>query len=140
MLSEAKMATYGHAVRRALHLFLALVLALSTLSAISVLSPQANAVTTGNSPCVEDVDSASNVSASQNGNDCIVTFTAGTNTWRAPTGINAVRVLLVGGGGGGDRGQCGFYWGHGGGGGQVRDLFINVVPGSDYSVSVGTGG
>jgi uncharacterized repeat protein (TIGR02543 family) len=136
-----KSATFMRRLKRGLHHFLALVLAVSTLSAISVVSlPEANATTTGTSPCVEDVDSASNVSASQNGNDCIITFTAGTNTWKPPSGITSVRVLLVGGGGGGDRGQCGFFWGHGAGGGQVRDLFINVAPGSEYSVTVGIAG
>ena len=60
-----------------------------------------------------------------------------TNTsWTAPTGVTQVEVLVVGGGGGG-----GYNGGGGGGaGGLLYSAAYTVVPGTSYTVTVGTGG
>lgn len=69
-------------------------------------------------------------------------FTSSGN-WTAPTGVNAVEVLLVGGGGGsggtGGGGGTPFANGAGGGGG-VRKEFVSVTPGTNYVVTIGAGG
>mgnify|MGYP003649819988 FL=1 len=60
-----------------------------------------------------------------------------TNTsWTAPAGVTQVEVLCVGGGGGG-----GYNGGGGGGaGGLLYSTAYTVVPGTIYTVTVGTGG
>jgi len=69
-------------------------------------------------------------------------FTSSGN-WTAPTGVNAVEVLLVGGGGGsggvGGGGGTGYATGAGGGGG-VRKEWISVTPGTNYTITIGAGG
>ena len=69
-------------------------------------------------------------------------FTSSGN-WTAPTGVNAVEVLLVGGGGGsggvGGGGGTGYATGAGGGGG-VRKEWISVTPGTNYTITIGSGG
>lgn len=71
-----------------------------------------------------------------------VDFTsAGTTTWTCPTGIKGqARVYAVGGGGGGDGGG---FLGAGGGGGRGGHLVaadLDLVPGTVYTIVVGTGG
>ena len=62
--------------------------------------------------------------------------TTGTSTWVAPTGVNTVHVVCVGGGGGG-----GEWMGSGGaGGGLAYKNTISVTPGTSYTVIVGAGG
>jgi hypothetical protein len=103
--------------------------------------PRSEAAAIGSGNCVQDVGSTTGVTVTQSGNDCIVTFTSRTTTtWKAPIGVSSVRYLVVGGGASGDRGNCGVYWGRGGGGGQVRDSTLSVVAGTNYSVTVGKGG
>jgi hypothetical protein len=105
------------------------------------LLPRTEAALTGSGSCVQDVGSTTGVTVTQSGNDCIVVFTSRTaTTWRAPSGVANVRYLVVGGGGSGDRGNCGVYWGRGGGGGQVRTATLSVTSGTNYSVVVGKGG
>jgi hypothetical protein len=67
----------------------------------------------------------------------ISTFsTVGSATWTAPSGINAVELLVVGGGGG-----AGHDVGGGGGaGGLCYGSSYPVTPGSSYSIVVGGGG
>lgn len=60
----------------------------------------------------------------------------GTTSWTAPTGVNAIDVLIVGGGGSGGRP----YGGGGGGGGVIYKTNYPVVPGTSYLVTVGAGG
>ena len=57
--------------------------------------------TVGTGACEQTVDSSAGVSVTQIGNDCVVTFTAGTTTWTVPTGVSSLALLAVGGGGGG---------------------------------------
>ena len=59
--------------------------------------------------------------------------------WRAPRGVQQVRVRLVGAGGGGGGGDAGFSGGGGGAGGFAESL-VKVMPGQVYSVIVGQGG
>lgn len=80
-------------------------------------------------------------------------FTTST-TWTAPAGTTRVRVLGrpgAGGGGGGGAGGAGFGGATGGGGGGGRggggggsasliEAFINVIPGTVYTVTIGAGG
>ncbi|MCX6513349.1 MAG: Ig-like domain-containing protein, partial [Actinobacteria bacterium] len=57
-------------------------------------------------------------------------------TWRVPQGVTAIDLLVVGGGGGGG----GRHRGGGGGGGYADITGYAVSPGTNYSVTVGTGG
>lgn len=61
------------------------------------------------------------------------------DVWVAPTGVTSVDYILVGGGGGGggSSDNCGAG---GGGGGVVETGTYAVVPGTSYTVVVGTGG
>ena len=128
-----------------LHKLLALVLAVSTLSAISVVSaPIANALTTGSGVCTQDyaVTGTGELSVTQNGGYCYVAFknTGAVNTqtsftWTRPTGVTAVSdVLIVAGGGGG-----GAHVGGGGGAGGLRQLTDQNID-STVNIVVGAGG
>jgi len=80
----------------------------------------------------------------QNGQGRIRTarFTA-SSTWTAPAGVFSVSLLGVGGGGagGGARGNTQPSGrGGGGGGGGVFDGIVPVVPGTSYTVTIGSGG
>lgn len=69
-------------------------------------------------------------------------FFSSSSTWTAPAGITRVKATLVGGGGGGG-GNGGFGWsliGAGGGGGATVVGYVNVTPGTTYTVTVGSGG
>lgn len=75
-------------------------------------------------------------------------------TWTAPAGVTKVHVIMrpgAGGGGGGGAGGLGFGGATGGGGGggrggggggaaQLIRSWLNVTPGTSYSVTVGAGG
>jgi hypothetical protein len=70
-------------------------------------------------------------------------FTA-SGSWVAPAGVYSIQALAVGGGGGGGaaRSNNSTYSrtaGAGGGGGVIDDIFP-VVPGTTYTVTIGTGG
>lgn len=72
------------------------------------------------------------------------TITSSTN-WVAPTGVNAVRVMLVAGGGAGGgftsyNGWAGVGGAGGGGGGAVLIRTLPVTPGTTYAVNIGAGG
>ena len=54
--------------------------------------------------------------------------------WTVPANISTVEYLVVAGGGGGG------YYGGGGGGGGFRNGTVSVTPGSNLTVTVGTGG
>lgn len=128
-------ATFMRKAGRSLHFFLAFILAVSTLSAISVFTaPTARALS--NSDCSPYV-SGLNASGVASGNDCIITFTSGTGTWTAPAGVTSYKVLVVGGGGGG-----GADAGGGGGGGGVFEGTIDLATQTNraFSITVGAGG
>jgi uncharacterized repeat protein (TIGR02543 family) len=117
------------------------------LSAMPVFLPQyAQAATAGSGLCQQTVGSNTGVEVTQIGNDCIVKFTVSaqttslSTTWTSPLYLANVRYLIVGGGASGDRGTCGTYWGHGGGGGQVLDSSTTVTPNTSYTITVGKGG
>jgi hypothetical protein len=59
-------------------------------------------------------------------------------TWTVPASVSQMQLLIVGGGGGAGFGSCG----GGGGAGRVivSNSFLNVVGGSDISVTIGDGG
>lgn len=123
--------------KRSLNYFLVLVLAVSTLSAISVVNAtEAAAVTVGTGNCQQTVSDSTNVTVAQVGTDCVVTFKAGTVSWTVPAAVTSVRVLLVGGGGGGGAHVAG----GGGGGGVVDTASVTVASGFSYNISVATGG
>jgi PKD repeat protein len=66
--------------------------------------------------------------------------TTGAGTFTVPYGVNKISVLAVGAGGGGANPYGGAGGGGAGGGGVVSSLDYNVVPGSTYSITVGSGG
>ncbi len=69
--------------------------------------------------CTQTVSSVSGVTVTKDGTDCVIQFTsAATVTWTPQYNISA-RYLVVGAGGSGTRGYCSYYWGQGGGGGEV---------------------
>jgi hypothetical protein len=98
-------AAFMRKARRFVASFIPFVLAVSTLSAISV--PFANAATvtaTGTNPsvCNQEVGNSTNVESSRVGNKCVVEFkNIGTTTWQVPTGITSAQVMVVAGGGSG---------------------------------------
>ena len=96
----------------------------------------ANAATLGTGSCISTVTSTSNVTASTAGSDCVLSFTAGSNSWTPPAAVSNIWVLVVaGGGGGGSR--------HGGGGGagaMMEGANYSVSPSTSQSIAVGTGG
>ncbi len=69
------------------------------------------------------------------------TFTS-SSTFTAPTGITRVYLTMCGGGGGGGGGQDGANKGGGGGGSGkcVINLPYTVVPGNNYTVTIGAAG
>ena len=131
---------WGIRVRKAL--IVALIAPFFTvISAVAPQVSQAALISAVDGSCTQDVGSTSGVTVTKVGNDCVVVFTNTTSTtWKAPTGVTNVRYLVVGGGASGDRGRCGPHWGHGGGGGQVRDATLAVSAGTNYTVAVGAGG
>ena len=68
--------------------------------------------------------------------------TTGSSTWIAPLGVTAVNYLVVAGGGaGGSAGPTMYDSGSGGGGaGGVANGSLVIVPGTSYTLTVGTAG
>jgi len=64
--------------------------------------------------------------------------TVGTTSWPAPTGVTSVDYLVVAGGGGG--GGSNSWQTAGGGAGGYRTGTLQVVSGSNYTITVGAGG
>ena len=67
------------------------------------------------------------------------TFTT-TTTWTAPTGVTSVTAEVWGGGGGGGGENATTDGGGGGGGGGYSQSVVTVVPGNNYTVTVGAAG
>lgn len=64
-----------------------------------------------------------------------VDFTT-SGTWTCPAGVTEIEVALIGGGGsGGDS-----YGGGGGGAGGLIYRNVNVIPGNNYTITIGAGG
>jgi hypothetical protein len=69
------------------------------------------------------------------------TFTT-SGTWTCPQGVTSIQVEAWGGGGGGGYGGGTNKYGGGGGGGgaYTKNTSVTVIPGTSYTVTVGTGG
>lgn len=57
-------------------------------------------------------------------------------TWTVPAGVTQIHVMCFGGGGGGDYGE----YANGGGGGYLAENTFAVTPGTQYAITIGTGG
>ena len=115
--------------------FLPLVLAVSTLSAISVVTAPIARANPTDANCAPLVSGLS-ASAVASGSDCIITFSSGSGTWTVPNGITSIAIVVVGGGGGG-----GGDGGSGGGGGELRfNSTQSVTAGANATISIGGGG
>jgi hypothetical protein len=70
------------------------------------------------------------------------TFSAGTFSWKVPACAEQICVEAWGGGGGGSGSSYSGGWtsGAGGGGGGFGSQCFTVVPGTTYSITVGSGG
>lgn len=64
----------------------------------------------------------------------------GSFTWTAPAGVYCARVYMIAAGGGGGGNGTGSDGGGAGAGGGFTEAYITVIPGSVYTVTVGTGG
>ncbi len=119
----------------------AFLLALSALIS-TLLSPVSNALpvtAAGDSAglCTQNVSNTSGITVTKVGTECVVQFTnAGTITWTPQYAIS-VRYLVVGAGGSGTRGYCSYYWGQGGGGGEVlTGTGLNLTANTAVTITV----
>lgn len=87
--------------------------------------------------CTQNLSASTGVTVTKDGVDCVVQFTsAATITW-TPLYAISVRYLVVGAGGSGTRGYCGYYWGQGGGGGEVlTGTGLNLAANTPVTVTV----
>lgn len=73
-----------------------------------------------------------------NGSESIVKWNAtGPATYTIPTGVNSLKILVVGGGGGGAGSHVS---GGGGAGGLIYNTTLNVTPNSLITLNIGAGG
>ena len=118
-------------------------LAFSTLLEINpTFATTVTATGTNPSICDQNVDDTTGVSSTRlSGGDCLVTFTSTSVSyiWNAPVSLYSVSYLVVGGGGGGGTGYDN-AGGGGGGGGMALTGNLSIVPGANYSITVGSGG
>jgi hypothetical protein len=63
-----------------------------------------------------------------------------TSDWTAPTGVNKVWIIAIGGGGGGGCNQTTGQMVLGGRSGAVKQQQVTVTPGTSYTVTIGAGG
>ena len=116
---------------------LALVVLITTfISPISyALTVTASGDTTG--LCTQTVTNTSGVTVTKTATECVVQFTtSSTITWTPQYSISA-RYLVVGAGGSGTRGYCGYYWGQGGGGGEVlTGSGLNLAANTPVTITV----
>lgn len=122
--------------RRIITQSLSLVLAISTLSAISIIGAEPANAALSNTNCSPTLGSGLVGGGVVSGADCIVTLNSGSGTWTVPTGVTTISIVVVGGGGGG-----GGDGGSGGGGGELRaSASQNVTSGATATIAIGTGG
>lgn len=82
--------------------------------------------------CTQTVSNTAGITVTKVGTECVVQFSAAsTITWTPQYSIS-VRYLVVGAGGSGTRGYCSYYWGQGGGGGEVL-----TGTGLNFSANIG---
>ena len=94
--------------------------------------------------------STNGTAASWDSIDSVIYTTPGTYSWTAPSGVDMIRVAMVGGGGGGGGNADNQGGGSGGGAGAyvgigttTSETFLQVLPviaGASYNVTVGTAG
>ena len=113
-----------------------LALIAASFSIVSVAPAFAAAGSVTNGLCTSTVGETTTVEVFQVGNDCVVRFTSGSNSWTPPTDVREIDLLVVAGGGAGGRRSGG----GGGAGGLVYLTNINVTPGTAVSLAVGAGG
>jgi uncharacterized repeat protein (TIGR02543 family) len=142
-----KSATFMRKARHEIHHYLALILVVSTLSAISVAPASATARTVGSGACAQayTFNSGSEAfSVIEDSGFCYISFrnsgAAGSSssyTWTKPAGVTSLNVLVVGGGGGG-----GARHGGGGGAGSYVEAIGLATPSiaTSINVIVGAGG
>lgn len=100
-----------------------------------------NVTATGTNPsiCDQTVSNTSGVTATRlAGGDCVIKFTTASTSinWTVPTGVQSIRLLVLGGGGGG-----GVDAGPGGsGGGAYEATGVSVTPGASIATYVAAGG
>jgi hypothetical protein len=132
-------------IKKAIHFLVtkSMLVGLLLASQTTFVAPAKANVTVGSGACEQTVGNATGVTVTQVGNDCVVTFTnaGASNSWKVPTSVTTISMLVVGGGGGGNRGICGQTYGSGSGGGAVRfsNSFL-VTPQADIALTVGSGG
>ena len=103
-------------------------------SAMALLTqPPSSNLTVGSGACLSDVadNSAAAVEVVNVTNYCVLKFKSGNNSWTAPTGVNNIWLLVVGGGGTGGYGRGG-----GGGAGGMYENTNFAVSNQSYSISV----
>lgn len=81
------------------------------------------------------IGSTGNIDFIANPNASPAIFTT-SGTFTVPNGVSQIRVQVWGAGGGGNVGDAG----GGGGGGAYAEGILNVTPGQDYTIGVGTAG
>jgi hypothetical protein len=113
-----------------------LVLAVTALLT-TLISPISYAltVTAASDPgglCTQTVSSTTGITVTKVGTECVVQFTAASTITWTPQYAISVRYLVVGSGGSGTRGYCSYYWGQGGGGGEV-------LTGTGFNLAANTG-
>jgi hypothetical protein len=132
--------------RRFVASFIPFILAVSTLSAISIVTaPSAQAATAGSGNCEQTFTATSGsgtVTVTEANGFCYVAFkntgavdTQATISWTRPTGLSAADVLVIGGGGGGGARHAG-----GGGAGGYVEATSYALTTSTVTVVVGAGG
>ncbi len=129
--------------QRSVALIVAVGLVLTLVSLLSDSTEASGAtVSASGGSCTQTVGSSTGVSVAVVNGKCVVTFAnTGTTTWTVPTGVGAVRTLVVGGGGGAGGGGCNWMYGRGGGGGAVVDTAATAVTaGASVNIIVGAGG
>jgi hypothetical protein len=110
-------------------------------------SPQQSFAATQLANCTSSVGTpGATVNVATSGNDCIISFLSGTNTWTSPSNVSSIQLLLVGGGGGGGGGSEASNDGArgGGGGGAGGNLIYfsstTITPSTTGNITIGTGG
>jgi len=83
--------------------FLSILLVASLLSIINTAPTFAASGAIASGSCTTTVGETATASISQVGNDCVVTFNSGSNSWTAPTDVREINLLVVAGGGAGGR-------------------------------------
>jgi uncharacterized repeat protein (TIGR02543 family) len=139
-------ADFMYQVKRRVASVIPFVLALSTLSAVSIVTaPSAQAATAGSGNCVQTFTASSGsgtVTVTEANGFCYVAFkntgavdSQATISWQRPTGLTAADVLVIGGGGGGGARHAG-----GGGAGGYVEATSYALTTSSVNVVIGAGG